>query len=76
MAAMVRGLCEYQHENLKEISQQMQLKDEILVSGGDVNQALIQAKTKWMRNCKYRFESESSLKGAALLGNEYIREHG
>ena len=76
MAAMVRGLCEYQQENLKEISQQMQLKDEILVSGGAVNQALIQAKTKWMRNCKYRFESESSLKGAALLGNEYIKEHG
>lgn len=75
MAAMVRGLCEYQKKNLKEISQQMKLKDEILVSGGAVNQALIRAKTKWMRNCKYRFEPESSLRGAALLGNEYIKEH-
>ena len=75
MAAMVRSLCEYQQKNLKEISQQMQLKDEILVSGGAVNQALIRAKAKWMRNCKYRFESESSLKGAALLGKEYMRKH-
>jgi xylulokinase len=76
LAAMVRGLCEYQQKHLKEIPQEMQLKDEIIVSGGAVNQALIRAKTKWMRNCTYRFETESSLKGAALLGNEYIRQCG
>lgn len=75
LAAVVRGLCEYQQENLKEISQEIELKDEILISGGAVNKALIRAKIKWMRNCKYRFESESSLKGAALLGNEYINKN-
>jgi sugar (pentulose or hexulose) kinase len=76
LAAMVRGLCEYQQKHLKEIPPEMPLKDEIIVSGGAVNQALIRAKTKWLRNCKYRFETESSLKGAALLGNEYIRQYG
>jgi xylulokinase len=76
LAAMVRGLCEYQQNHLKEIPQEMPLKDEIIVSGGAVNQALIRAKTKWLRNCKYRFETESSLKGAALLGNEYARQGG
>jgi len=73
LAAVVRGLCEYQQENLKEISREIPLKGEILISGGAVNQALIRAKTKWMRKCEYRFEAESSLKGAALLGSEYIR---
>lgn len=73
LSAVVRGLCEYQQENLKEISREIPLKGEILVSGGAVNQALIRAKTKWMRKCEYRFEAESSLKGAALLGSEYIR---
>ena len=72
LAALVRGLCEYQRENLKEVSLEMPLTDEILVSGGAVNEALIRAKTKWLRNCSYRFETESSLKGAALLGQKYL----
>jgi sugar (pentulose or hexulose) kinase len=72
LAAMVRGLCEYQQENLKEISIEMPLKGEILVSGGAVNPSLIRAKKKWMKNCDYRFETESSMKGAALLGQKYL----
>ena len=72
LAAMVRGLCIYQRENLKEISIEMPLKKEILVSGGAVNPTLIRAKMKWMRNCKYILETESSLKGAALLGQKYL----
>ncbi len=72
LAAMVRGLCEYQREHLKEISFEMPLKHGILVSGGAVNSSLIRAKTKWMRNCGYRFETESSLRGAALLGRKFL----
>jgi len=72
LAAMVRGLCEYQREHLEEISLEMALKGEILVSGGAVNPSLIRAKKKWMRDCNYTFETESSLKGAALLGRRYL----
>jgi xylulokinase len=72
LAALVRGLYNYQRENLKEVSIEMPLADEILVSGGAVNEALIRAKTRWMRNCSYRFETESSLKGAAMLGQKYL----
>jgi sugar (pentulose or hexulose) kinase len=72
LAALVRGLYEYQRENLKEVSIEMRLADEILISGGAVNEALIRAKTRWMRNCSYRFETESSLKGAAMLGQKYL----
>ena len=74
LAALVRGLYEYQRENLKEVALEMSLADEIIVSGGAVNQALIRAKTRWMRNCSYRFETESSLKGAALLGQKYLKD--
>lgn len=73
MTSMVRGLCEYQRKHLKDISAKMPLKGKILVSGGAVNPALIRAKTKWMRNCDYTFETESSLKGAAILGQKYLR---
>ncbi|MGD8445817.1 MAG: FGGY-family carbohydrate kinase [Desulfobacterales bacterium] len=74
LAALIRGLYEYQRENLKEVSIEMPLTDEILISGGAVNEALIRAKTRWMRNCSYRFEIESSLKGAAMLGRKYLAE--
>jgi xylulokinase len=75
LAALVRGLYEYQRENLKEVSIEMPLADEILVSGGAVNEALIRAKSRWMRNCSYRFETESSLKGAAMLGRKYLKSN-
>ena len=75
LVALVRGLYEYQRENLKEVSIEMPLADEILVSGGAVNDALIQAKKRWMRDCRYRFETESSLKGAALLGQKYLNSN-
>ncbi len=72
LAAMVRGLCQYQQENLKEISIEMSLKGEILVSGGAVNPSLIRAKKKWMRDCDYTLETESSMKGAAMLGQKFL----
>jgi len=73
LAAMVRGLCEYQREHLEEISIQIPLQEKILVSGGAVNPALIRGKTQWMRNCSYTFEAESSMQGAAMLGRKYLK---
>ena len=75
MAAMVKGLCEYQREHLKEISVEVPLKKEIHVTGGAVNQALIRAKKKWMRDCPYIFEEQSSMKGAAMLGMKHLTEN-
>jgi xylulokinase len=72
LTAMVRGLCEYQREHLKEISIEMPLKNEIRVSGGAVNPSVMRAKKKWMRDCGYTFETESSLKGAAMLGQKFL----
>lgn len=72
LAALVRGLCAYQRENLKEVGLEMQLDETIVVSGGAVNEAIIKAKKRWLRNCAYHFESESSMRGAALLGLKYL----
>lgn len=74
LAALVRGLCEYQRENLKEIGLDMTLDDTIVVSGGVVSDAVIAAKKRWMRNCTYEFESESSMRGAAMLGQRFIQD--
>ncbi|MFC1649954.1 FGGY-family carbohydrate kinase [Candidatus Latescibacterota bacterium] len=74
MAAMVKGLCEYQRDHLKEISVEVPLKKEIHVTGGAVNPTLIEAKKKWMRDCPYIFEEQSSMKGAAMLGQKHLNE--
>ena len=72
LAAIVRGLCEYQKAHLDDIGKNVSLQDVIHVTGGATNPALIRAKSKWMRDCKYVYDEQSSMKGAALLGLEFI----
>lgn len=72
LAAMVRGLCEYQREHLRDVAVEVPLSDVIHVTGGAVSDAMIRAKRKWMRDCVYLPEEESSMKGAAMLGKRYL----
>lgn len=72
LAALVRGLCDYQREHLKEIGIEVQLKKDICITGGAANSAIIRAKKKWMRDCEYIYEDQSSMKGAAMLGQKYL----
>ena len=74
LAALVRGLCLYQGEHLKEVALQVPITEEIRVTGGALNPSLIRAKAKWMRPGRYVFEEQSSLKGAALLGRKHLLE--
>ena len=67
LAAIVRGLCEYQKGHLDEIGKHVPLKNVIHVTGRATGSALIRAKSKWMRDCQYVYQEQSSLKGAALL---------
>lgn len=75
LAALIRGLCEYQREHLKLIGKSVQLKNKIRITGGAVNPAVIRAKNKWMWDCEYIYEEQSSLRGAAMLGRKYIEEN-
>ncbi len=72
LAAVVRGLCEYQKSHLDEIGKNVPLENVIHITGGATNSALIRAKSKWMRDCEYVYDEQSSMKGAALLGLKYI----
>ena len=74
LAAIVRGLCEYQKAHLDEIGKNVPLKNVLHITGGATNPALIRAKSKWMRDCKYVYNEQSSMKGAALLGLRYIED--
>jgi len=72
LAAIVRGQCEYQKAHLDEIGKNVPLKNVLHITGGATNPALIRAKSKWMRDCEYVYDEQSSMKGAALLGLKYI----
>lgn len=72
LGSLVRGNCRYQREHLAELEGEVNFQNTIHVTGGGVSPALIRAKKKWMRNCDYVFQEQSSLKGAAMLGKFYL----
>lgn len=72
LAAIVRGLCEYQKAHLEEIGRDVRLQNVIHVTGGATNPALMRAKSEWMRDCEYVHNEQSSMKGAAMLGRKYL----
>ena len=72
LAAIVRGLCEYQRAHLEEVGGNVTLQNVIHLTGGAAGPALIRAKSKWMRNSKYIYNEQSSMMGAAMLGQKYL----
>jgi xylulokinase len=75
MAAMVKGLADYQREHLKEISLVQAIKPVVHITGGAVNPSIINAKKKWMlSNAEYVYEEQSSMKGAAMLALKNLQE--
>ena len=73
LAAMVRSLCRYQREHLKEIALRVPLADAITLTGGASNESRIRAKQRWMRDGDYVYQEQSSMRGAALLGLDYLQ---
>ncbi len=71
-AALVRGLCEYQREHLREIALEVPLDKRTFVTGGAVNPAILEAKERWTRRAEYVAAEQSSMGGAALLGFKYL----
>ena len=72
LAAMVRGLCEYQKAHLAEIGGDVTLREPIMVTGRAVNDAIMRAKERWMWPGTYVYKEQSSLRGAALIGQRYL----
>jgi sugar (pentulose or hexulose) kinase len=72
LAALVRGLCQYQSNHLRDIERQVPLQRTIHLTGGAVSDALIRAKRKWLRDCDYAHAEDSSVRGAALLARLHL----
>jgi sugar (pentulose or hexulose) kinase len=72
LVAMVRSLCSYQRNHLDELDQKISLSNKIFITGGAVNEAIIEAKRRWYRTADYCFTEQSSMKGAAKLAAKYV----
>jgi sugar (pentulose or hexulose) kinase len=76
LAALIKGLCLYQAEHLREIGAAVALKPQTFVTGGAVGNAILAAKARWMRAGQYIHREESSLRGAAMLGAVHLAGGG
>jgi sugar (pentulose or hexulose) kinase len=72
MAALIRGLCEYQKAHLKEVAGHLKLQNKIYITGGAADAATIKAKRKWMWDADYIEQEQSSMKGAAMLAQKFL----
>jgi hypothetical protein len=60
---------------LKEVALELPLSNKIIVTGGAVNDTLITAKIRWMKNATYSYKEQSSMLGAALLAKSYVNKN-
>ncbi len=73
LAALVRSLAAYQGKHFEEVASFQPLGSVIHLTGGAVNPSLIRAKKAWMRgDVEYRFQEQSSMKGAAMLAFAHL----
>ncbi|MBN1479251.1 hypothetical protein JXA70_03150 [candidate division KSB1 bacterium] len=76
LAALTKGLCEYQKRHLQDMQLIVALQSPIKLTGGALNDAIIRAKKQWYWATDYEIVEQSSLRGAAILGLTYIEQHG
>jgi len=75
LLSMIRGNALYQGEHLKEISRRVKLGRKVATTGGGAKiPGFIDAKKRWTGDFDYQYQDQSSLLGAAMLGQ--IHEQG
>lgn len=73
MLSLIRGNALYHAEHLKEVSDMVRLGRKITMSGGGAKlPGFIEAKKRWTGDFEYEYHDQSSLHGAAILGQFYL----
>jgi len=73
LLSLIRGNALYHSEHLKEVSQMVKLGRKISTSGGGAKiPGFIDAKRRWTGDFDYVYQDQSSLTGAAMLGQFYL----
>jgi sugar (pentulose or hexulose) kinase len=74
LLGLLRGNLQYLGGHLKEVSKLIRLENEIITTGGGAKlQGMNSLKKRWMGNFDYKYQDQSSLLGAAMLGQMYLK---
>jgi sugar (pentulose or hexulose) kinase len=72
LLALIKGNAAYHGENLKEVGSLVKLGRKAMTSGGAAKiKGFLQVKKRWTGDFEYQFQDQSSLLGAAMLGQFY-----
>jgi xylulokinase len=73
LLAVIRGNMEYVGEHLRDVAGLVKLSQKVGISGGGANvRGMLRARHRWTGPFDYVFQNQSSLLGAAMLGQIYL----
>ncbi len=77
LMALIRGNALYHGEHLKEVGEVAPLARKVHTTGGGAKiRGYIDAKRRWTGDFEYEYQDQSSLVGAAMLGQIYLTREG
>jgi hypothetical protein len=69
---LIKGNAVYHREHLKEVAGLVKLGRIVMTTGGAAKiRGFLQAKKHWTGDFEYKYQDQSSLLGAAMLGQFY-----
>ena len=72
LVSLIRGNALYQGTHLKEVGGMMKLGRKVITTGGAAKiRGYLEAKKRWTGDYEYQYQDQSSLLGAAMLGQFY-----
>jgi sugar (pentulose or hexulose) kinase len=74
LVALIRGNAVYHGEHLEEVGARVPLARRVHTTGGGAKiRGIIEAKRRWTGDFDYEYQDQSSLVGAAMLGQIHLR---
>jgi sugar (pentulose or hexulose) kinase len=72
LLALLKGNALYQGHHLREVASLVRLSGKAMVTGGGARiGGFLEVKKRWTGDFKYQYQDQSSLMGAAMLGQFY-----
>ena len=72
LLGLIKGNAIYQREHLKEVAELIKISRIVMTTGGGAKiRGFLEAKKRWTGDFEFRYQDQSSLLGAAMLGQFY-----
>jgi xylulokinase len=75
LLGLIKGIARYHGEHIEEVSRLVKLGNRVMTSGGVSKiRHYLEAKRRWTGDFEYLFQDQSSLLGAAMLGQFFLTD--